>query len=86
MRTLIIDRFEGAYAICEEQTAGKENAKGKKKKDLRYFGILREEVPKEAKEGDVLVIDDEGNLKIDAAATKARRKKIRQMEEKAFKD
>ena len=86
MRTLIIDRFEGAYAICEEQTTGKENAKSKKKKDLRYFGILREEVPKEAKEGDVLVIDDEGNLKIDAAATKARRKKIRQMEEKVFRD
>ena len=86
MRTLIIDRFEGAYVICEEQTSGREKAKGKKKKDLRYFGILREEVPKNAKEGDVLLIDDEGNLKIDESATKARRKKIRQMEEKTFKD
>lgn len=86
MRTLIIDRFEGGYAICEEQVSGKEKPKGKKKKDLQYYGIERQELPQNAKEGDVLVIDDEGSLKIDEAATKARRKKIRQMEQKLFRD
>ena len=78
---MIIDRFEGGYAICEEMAD-----KPKKKKDLHFYGIVLNELPEGAKEGDVLVIGDDGALKIDAAATKARREKIKQLQEKVWED
>lgn len=81
-RTMIIDRFEGGYAICEEQTDGKP----KKKKDIHFYGIELSELPEGAKEGDVLIIGDDGALKIDAAATKARKEKIKQLQEKVWAD
>ena len=80
-RTMIIDRFEGGYAICEEMTD-----KPKKKKDLHFYGIALNELPEGAKEGDVLVIGDDGALKIDVDATKVRREKIRQLQEKVWED
>ena len=43
-----IDRFEGGYAICEEEGVEK------------LFGIDRQELPQDAKEGDVIEITDEG--------------------------
>lgn len=81
-RTMIIDRFEGGYAICEEQVEGKT----KKKKDIHYYGIELSELPEGAKEGDVLLIGDDGMLRIDAAATKARREKIKQLQEKVWEN
>lgn len=82
VKTMIIDRFEGGFAICEDMADGKP----KKKKDMHYYGIALNELPEGAKEGDVLVIGDNGALKIDAAATKARREKIRQLQEKVWED
>ena len=82
-RTMIIDRFEGIYAICE----GEESGKGKgKKKDIHYFAIEQTELPEGAKEGDVLVIGDDGTLTIDDAATKARREKIRKLQKNLWAD
>ena len=46
MRTLLIDRMEGIYAICEDA-------------DQRYFAIKQTELPQEAKEGDVIEISGE---------------------------
>lgn len=63
MKTLIVDRFEGGFAICEEENKG-------------MFGIEIGEMPKGAKEGDVIVIDDEGVISIDAAETQKRRERI----------
>ena len=60
MKKLSIDRFEGIYAICEDSEGAK-------------FAIPTAELPKEAKEGVCLAIDDEGNLSIDEEET-ARRK------------
>lgn len=71
MRTLIIDRFEGSYAICEE--------------NKEFFGIALDEMPQGAKEGDVLVISDDGELKIDQAQTKARNEKLKSKTGKLFK-
>ena len=48
MRQLIIDRFEGKYAICEDQ-------------EQKYFAIAVEELPKGSAEGWVLEISDEGS-------------------------
>ena len=80
-RKLIIDRFEGKFAVCEEfqpeQKGAKEKKPAKNAKEIRFFGIERTELPEGAVEGSVLSIDDDGVLAIDEAATAARRAKIR---------
>lgn len=63
MKNLIIDRFENGYAICEDDNAA-------------FFGIDISEVPQGAKEGDVLTIDDVGNLTVNAAETQKRKNRI----------
>ena len=68
MKTLAIDRFEGNYAICE----------GDEKK---MFAIEIEELPKDAKEGDVLQITDEGEITVNAQLTAARRAKVKKMQD-----
>ena len=70
MRTLIVDRFEGNFAICEELTDGKNK---KKEKDLHFYGIERAELPDDVKEGDVLRISDDGVITVDTVQTKSRR-------------
>jgi hypothetical protein len=57
---VIIDRFEGIYAICEQA-------------DRNMIKILKSKLPAGAKEGDVLIIEGE-NLRIDSAETSKRRK------------
>lgn len=81
-RNMIIDRFEGGFAICEELAEGKP----KKKKDIHYYGIELNELPEGAKEGDVLAIGDDGALKIDAAETKKRREMMQKLQEKVWED
>ena len=61
-RTMRIDRFEGAFAICEGDGPGKE---------VKMYAIEVAELPPGAKEGDVLRISDEGALSIDAEETAA---------------
>ena len=70
MRTLIVDRFEGNFAICEEPSDGKNK---KKEKDQHFYGIERAELPAEVKEGDVLRISDDGVITVDAVQTQSRR-------------
>lgn len=65
MKNLIVDRFEGVYAICED---------GEKK----FFAIELSELPKEVHEGDVLEIGDDGTLSVNAEKTAERRSFIRQ--------
>lgn len=62
---VIIDRFEGDYAVCE-------------KEDQEMMEILRSEIPKEAKEGDVLIIKGD-QIKIDLGETEERRKRIEKL-------
>jgi pyruvate kinase len=50
---LIIDRFDGDFAICE-------------KEDRTALYLNRRELLIDAKEGDVLTIDD-GNIKVETA-------------------
>lgn len=64
MKTLIIERFENNFAICED-------------KDKCFFGIELSELPKDAKAGDVLDIDDNGNIKINKEETQYRKVKIK---------
>ena len=70
--TLIVDRFEDQYVICEGD-------------ERKMFAIPKEEAPEGLAEGDVLNIDDEGNLTKDEAATKARRDAINEKRKKLMK-
>jgi hypothetical protein len=63
MKTLIIERFENNFAICED-------------KDKCFFAIEIAELPKNAKAGDVLDIDSNGNIKINTEETERRKARI----------
>lgn len=70
---LVIDRFEGKYAICEDA-------------EQKYFAIETAELPPGAKEGSVLLISDEGTLSLDDAETDRRRKEIAEKQRRIFGD
>ena len=71
MKQLIIDRFEGKFAICED-------------KEQRYFAIDTAELPEGAKEGCVLDITDEGELQLNQEQTQERRQQILDKQRRAF--
>lgn len=60
MRVLVVDRIENGYVICEGE-------------EQRMFALVKDEAPAGVKEGDCIVIDDEGNLSVDEELTKQRR-------------
>lgn len=62
---VIIDRFEKDFAVCE-------------KEDMTMIDISRSKLPKEAKEGDILVVEED-NIKIDVEATKVRREELEKL-------
>lgn len=76
-RTVIIDRMEGTFAICEGEGQGK---------DIKMYAIEITELPEEAKEGDVLQISDDGTLTINRDATEQRRSKIRKMQDSLWEN
>lgn len=62
---VIIDRFEGQYAICENQ-------------DGTMLDLEKVKIPYDAKEGDILRIDEKG-IFIDKEATIKRKNKIEEL-------
>lgn len=72
MKKLIIDRFEGNYAICEDEERG-------------TFAIEIVDLPKEIREGSVLNISDSGIISIDKKETDDRREKIKNMQKDLWK-
>ncbi|WP_414150289.1 DUF3006 domain-containing protein [Acetobacterium carbinolicum] len=62
---VIIDRFEGRSTVCE-------------KEDRTMMEIPRIVTPEDAKEGDVLIIEN-GDIIIDHEATEKRRKEIEEL-------
>ncbi len=72
MRKLIIDRFEGTYAICEDQ-------------EKKMFAISLNELPQGAKPGDVLQISGAGELSVDQEETQRRRKIMAGLQSKLFR-
>lgn len=67
---LVIDRFEGEYAVCECETG-------------EFVNIRRGLIADDAREGDVLVWTDSAYL-IDAAQTRSRSKRIHQKMDRLF--
>ncbi|MBW9150365.1 DUF3006 domain-containing protein [Clostridium sp. CM028] len=59
---IIIDRFEGPYAVCE-------------KEDRTMMNIKKVNLPSQSKEGDVLSVDD-NVITIDIKQTEKRRREI----------
>lgn len=59
---VIIDRFEGKFAVCE-------------KEDRTMLNIEKSKIPKDSKEGDVLNIVS-GEISIDIEETNKRKKEI----------
>lgn len=68
---LVIDRFEGKYAICADD-------------DGRHFAIETSELPEGAKEGSVVVISEEGTLSLDPEEEARRRARILEKQRKLF--
>ena len=64
---IIIDRFEGTYAVCE-------------KEDRTMMDIKRSNLPSEAKEGDLLSIDN-NIITIDIKGTERRLRDIEKLTE-----
>ena len=62
---LIVDRFEGNYALCE-------------KEDGTIMNVEKDRLPKGAKEGDVLILEGE-SIFIDNNATLERKKYIEEL-------
>ena len=51
-----IDRYEGEFVVCE-------------KEDRSMLNVDREKIPPEAKEGDILIIEED-TISIDAISTR----------------
>lgn len=60
-----IDRFEGSYAVCEKESR-------------TMINIEKSKLPSEAKEGDILIINDEV-IEIDISETKKRKHIIKKL-------
>jgi len=73
MKKVIIDRFEGDFAVCEDE-------------DRKMINIEKSRLPKDAKEGTVLIImgDKEDDIKVDYAETQARKSRIKRMMDSLF--
>ena len=66
-----IDRFEGKFAVCEQE-------------DRTMVNILKDNIPQEAKEGDILVIEGD-SISIDVEGTAERKKRISRLMDDLWK-
>lgn len=63
---LIIDRFEGEYAVCEEEGGS-------------FRKLPKVYLPAGCREGDCLTASPDGQWQVDRAATAQRRRKIQEL-------
>ena len=66
-----IDRFEGEFAVCEQE-------------DRTMINIRKENIPPEAKEGDILIIEED-SISIDTTGTAERKKRINRLMDDLWK-
>ncbi len=69
---VVIDRFEGDFAVCE-------------KEDRTMLNIKRGKLPASANEGDVLIIDGE-MIEIDVAETAKKKQFVEKLAEDIWRD
>lgn len=68
---LVIDRFEGKYAVCEDE-------------EQVLYAVAREELPQGAEEGSALTLSLEGALLLDPEETQRRRDRIAAKQRQIF--
>lgn len=73
MKKLIIDRFEGNYAVCELE-------------DKSTVKVPKYKLPLECKEGECLIQDGDGMYQKDSVSTNTREKRIHDKMNRLFKD
>lgn len=71
MKKLIIDRFEGNYAVCERE-------------DKTTVNIPKYKLPLDCCEGECLILDGDGMYQKDTEATKNRDKRIKDKMNRLF--
>ena len=72
MEKWIVDRFEGDFAVCEAE-------------DRSWKFVERAVLPTELREGDVLVLADSGEFRVDQEFTETRRARISDLMEELYK-
>ncbi|NLP48009.1 MAG: DUF3006 domain-containing protein [Clostridiales bacterium] len=73
MEKLIVDRFEGKFAVCE-------------KEDLSTLAIALADLPENIEVGNVLWILQDGTYFLDKEEEKGRREKIESLFDSLFED
>jgi hypothetical protein len=71
MKRMIIDRFEGNYAVCEQE-------------DKSTVQVPKYKLPPECREGDCLIQDSEGMYRKDSEAAKNRENRIKEKINRLF--
>lgn len=71
--TLIIDRFEGDFAVCERE-------------DCTMVSIKKSRLPKGVRPGNILKMEEDGTLRLDAEEELRRREMIFRMQESLFEN
>ena len=71
MKYLAVDRLEGNYVICEDA-------------EKKMFAIEVNEAPKGVKEGDVLAINENGEIAVDQDETARRRAKAKKLQDSVW--
>lgn len=71
MKILSVDRFDGPFAICEDDCGN-------------MFAIDIAELPNDTKSGDILVISDAGEIVVDQNKTKMRKDKINKLQDELW--
>ena len=66
-----IDRFEGDFAVCEKYDRG-------------MINVRKDKIPESAKEGDVLVIEED-SISVDTKGTLDRKKRINKLMDNLWK-
>jgi len=60
---VVIDRFEGGFAVCETQ-------------DRKMMNIEKNRIPEDAREGDTLFVSEEGKITVCKEETKNSKERI----------
>jgi hypothetical protein len=71
MKRYIVDRFEGKYAVCEDE-------------DGLMINMLKSTLPDTVKEGSCLIIQEDGSVVIDESEYKRRSDDISKLMEDLF--
>jgi hypothetical protein len=73
MRRLIVDRFEGDFAVCEQE-------------DLTMTDIQIDSLPAGVHAGSVLYVDENGKFSLDIWQEEERRENLLDMQDRLFDD